>query len=366
MQVVDECHDLVVNAILWTALAFVAVGLRLFTRGFIVKRMGWDDYLMASAMVCSIGFLVAAMYQIRWGLGQAVDPANLASFLTALFVTVPFYNLTQTFYKLSLTTQAARLFTTTTAARIMKAAIVWVCACGIMSFCAALFFCFPVSKAWDDSVPGWCVNRPALNYSVAGFNIVNDIMLLIIPLPFLTKLQLPRKQRIILISVFACGLFTTIVSIIRLRALYQNLNGPYEEQSVTSVPIALWSVVEINVAIICGSVPSLKAFVSRVVFGNKPGSTPSHGVYGLSASRKQSHVLRSQVDDDERRGTRLEIQVEQSIEMKAYHIDETGSEKHLIQAAGAQGYRNDSRNKTETKINATGNTVMVSGSSSPV
>lgn len=135
---------------------------------------------------------------------------------------------------------------------------------------------------------------------------------------------------------------------------------------MTSVPIALWSVVEINVAIICGSVPSLKAFVSRVIFGNKPGSTPSHGVYGLSASRKQSHVLRSQVDDDERRGTRLEIQVEQSIEMKAYHIDETGSEKDLIRAAGAQGYRNDSRNKTETKINATGNTVMVSGSSSPV
>lgn len=134
---------------------------------------------------------------------------------------------------------------------------------------------------------------------------------------------------------------------------------------VTSVPIALWSVVEINVAIICGSVPSLKAFVSRVIFGTKPGSTPSHGVYGLSASRKQSHVLRSQVDDDERRGTRLQIQVEQSIEMKAYHIDETGSDKDLIQA-GAQGYRNDSRNKTETKINATGNTVMVSGSSSPV
>lgn len=132
---------------------------------------------------------------------------------------------------------------------------------------------------------------------------------------------------------------------------------------VTSVPIALWSVVEINVAIICGSVPSLKAFVSRVIFGTKPGSTPSHGIYGLSATRKQSQVLRSQADDDERRGTRLQIQVEQSIEMKAYHIDETGSDRDLIQA-GAQGFPNDSHNKTETKINA--NAVMVSGSSSPV
>lgn len=137
------------------------------------------------------------------------------------------------------------------------------------------------------------------------------------------------------------------------------------KNAVTSVPIAMWSVIEINVAIICGSVPSLKAFVSRVIFGTKPGSTPSHGVYGLSASRKQSHVLRSQVDDEERRGTRLEIQVEQSIEMKAYHVDETGSDKALIQA-GAQGYRNDSRSKTETKINANGNAVIISGSSTPV
>lgn len=51
MPVVDECHDLVINAILWTTLALVAVALRLLTRGFIVKRMGWDDYLMAAAMV---------------------------------------------------------------------------------------------------------------------------------------------------------------------------------------------------------------------------------------------------------------------------------------------------------------------------
>lgn len=62
MPVVDECHDLVVNAILWTVLAFAAVGLRLFTRGFIVKRMGWDDYLMASAMVSSFSIFSHCLF----------------------------------------------------------------------------------------------------------------------------------------------------------------------------------------------------------------------------------------------------------------------------------------------------------------
>ncbi|POS68973.1 hypothetical protein DHEL01_v212633 [Diaporthe helianthi] len=108
------------------------------------------------------------------------------------------------------------------------------------------------------------------------------------------------------------------------------------------------------------------------MFGTKPGSTPSHGAYGLSATRKQSQVLRSQADEDERRGTRLEIQVQQSIEMKAsfswaLYVDDTGSDKDSIQA-GAQGDRNGSRNMTETKINATnmGSISSISGSSSPV
>jgi hypothetical protein len=74
MPVVDECHDLVVNAILWTGLALAAVGLRLFTRGFIVKRTGWDDYLMGAAMVsCS----TVSSFTVPSGL-----PGSLSSYPT--------------------------------------------------------------------------------------------------------------------------------------------------------------------------------------------------------------------------------------------------------------------------------------------
>jgi hypothetical protein len=114
--------------------------------------------------------------------------------------------MTQTLYKLSITIQSYRLFTTTNGKWIMKFLIGWILVCGIMSVCGSLFFCFPIHKAWDDSVKGWCVNRAAINYSVAGFNIVNDIALLFIPLTFLLNLQIPQKKRIILISVFACGI----------------------------------------------------------------------------------------------------------------------------------------------------------------
>ena len=111
----------------------------------------------------------------------------------------------QTLYKLSITTQSYRLFTTTKAQKIMKVLIGWILVCGIMSVSGSLFYCRPVPKAWDDSISGSCVNRSNLNYAIAGFNILNDVALLLIPVPFLLTLQIAKKQRIVLICVFACG-----------------------------------------------------------------------------------------------------------------------------------------------------------------
>lgn len=52
MPVVERNYALVANSLLWTTLAFIVLMLRLFTRAFIVKRVGVDDYLMTGAMVC--------------------------------------------------------------------------------------------------------------------------------------------------------------------------------------------------------------------------------------------------------------------------------------------------------------------------
>jgi hypothetical protein len=89
--------------------------------------------------------------------------------------------------------------------RVIKVLIAWIVVCGIMSVSGSLFYCSPIAKAWDFALEGHCVNRPALNYSISGFNIVNDLVLVAMPTPFLMKLQLPKKQRIVLVSVFACG-----------------------------------------------------------------------------------------------------------------------------------------------------------------
>jgi hypothetical protein len=65
------------------------------------------------------------------------------------------------------------------------------------------------------------MNRDGLTYSNASLNIVNDLVILILPLVLLKDLQLPRRQKYILLGVFGVGSFACITSMIRLHALYQ-------------------------------------------------------------------------------------------------------------------------------------------------
>ncbi|KAB5515525.1 putative integral membrane protein [Coniochaeta sp. 2T2.1] len=320
MIIVPRSYTLVVNMFLWTSLAFVILALRLYTRGIIIRRVGADDYLMVAAFITSIAFFFSVMYQIKYGLGQPVNLATLVPFLHALYSTVPYYNIAQTSYKLSIAIQSYRLFSTSIGKKIMKGLIGWIVACGIMSVSASFFYYSPVPKAWDDSIDGWYVDRSKLNYAIAGFNILNDIFLVPIPFPFLLNV--------------------TIVSIIRLKALYDNLNGPINLQPVTGVDIALWSDLEINIAIICGSVPALKAFVGKVFFGQSVGGSSgrTHGKFGSAShsrkqTRNQSQVLGSRTGDEEaitgvglaRDSNKMGgITVEQSIELKTYLADDTG------------------------------------------
>ncbi len=47
----DTVHGLVVSLFVFTSLAFVAVGMRVYTRVRLIKMMGVDDYLIVVAMV---------------------------------------------------------------------------------------------------------------------------------------------------------------------------------------------------------------------------------------------------------------------------------------------------------------------------
>ncbi|KAJ4190648.1 hypothetical protein NW759_016713 [Fusarium solani] len=297
--------------------------------------MGLDDYLIIAAVLGSVAVLTATVHQVKYGLGDAVDLSVIHNFLQALLATVIAYSFTQLSLKFSILLQCKRIFSSTSAQHLFTCLIIWLSIYGLFCLLSSIITCWPVAKYWDDTIPGGCINRSTLHYVLAGFNIVNDITLLVAPLPFLAHLHIARKAKLVLIGVFGCGGFACIVAIIRLHSLYVNNSAPLEQQPIKGVDIALWSGLEINVAIICACVPALKplfvrAFprlISSFISSTKTSkpNLSTHGILPLGRVDGRNTGAIDKEDND------MAIQVRQSFEMKAVSADrDDGSDKNLV------------------------------------
>jgi hypothetical protein len=77
----------------------------------------------------------------------------------------------------------------------------------------ALFPCRPIAKNWNPSLSGTCVGWGtkdpdkffAMWASHAATNMALDMVVLLLPLPFLSMLRLAGKSRIGLIALFSMG-----------------------------------------------------------------------------------------------------------------------------------------------------------------
>ena len=146
-----------------------------------------------------------------------------------------------------------------------------------------IFQCHPVSAVFEDPVSSAaiCTDIVTLYLSSSPANIVTDLAILFLPMPILTSMRLPRKQKIILIITFSFGAFVAVVDVVRiayLQAAFQVRLSEVGKQNATESRITeqddfswyaslsfMWSAVEVNIGIICACVPSLKPLASRVL-----------------------------------------------------------------------------------------------------
>ncbi|KAF7878820.1 hypothetical protein EAF04_000023 [Stromatinia cepivora] len=129
---------------------------------------------------------------------------------------------------------------------------------------ALIFPCRPVARNWDIRITdGECINRAAIYTAAAAVNIATDIALLALPIPMIVDLQMPKVQKAGLIFIFTIGSMTCVTSIIRLKTILPLLVFQ-DETWLVSVP-CIWTIVEANLVIICGSFPIMRQFLKHVV-----------------------------------------------------------------------------------------------------
>ncbi|QSS60326.1 integral membrane protein [Histoplasma capsulatum] len=298
----DKAKDALILSITFTSLAVFFVSARLYTRGFLVKKIGSDDWTCLVSLfadqgnqILSLGFMglfIGGRKHSRsaeWksGLGGNRSEITFETFrqqVILLWASIPIYNASLFCTKASITLQYHRIFP---GSRILR-------------------------RFWDDTVEGNCLNRDAFWLSTAIVHIVTDVVLLAMPMPILIRLNIPKRQRIALVLVFALGglyiplqsvsnnphqimflaqkvnsvlvISVCITSGLRLESLRQLARS--DDLVEHNAAAASWSAVECNVAIICCSLPTLRPLVTRIF----PLIFPKTG-YGYGRNSKKIPCL---------------------------------------------------------------------------
>lgn len=74
-------------------------------------------------------------------------------------------------------------------------------------FFSLVFACKPLAASWDPIVAetAMCVDRGAIYVATAGIGILTDVMLIALPIPIVVGLNIPRRQKVILVLLFVIG-----------------------------------------------------------------------------------------------------------------------------------------------------------------
>ncbi|KAJ9210487.1 hypothetical protein DTO166G4_7954 [Paecilomyces variotii] len=253
-------------SITFTFLATCAVAARLYTRMKIIRRIEPNDWMVLVALLFSYLFLGFFIGETVYGMGvpgPQIPPSTLKMQMQNFWITVPMYNTAVICAKASILMQYFHVFPTR-GMRIACSIMITVLAIyGTWAVLSGYLNCIPVAKFWDPTIPGYCIDMKALWFSNASMHIFTDIVILVMPLPALRSLDLPQRQRLALMGIFAVGGFVCITSIFRLISL--KVIAQSSDPTYDNVGAATWSAIECNVGIICACLPTLRPLISRIL-----------------------------------------------------------------------------------------------------
>lgn len=163
------------------------------------------------------------LYEISWRFCLYVEPTSQPAtgmILTrneqALYIWPTLYTLIMAFIKPAILLEWAKLFVPKGVRnRFWWTCMILVgfnCCVYIATFVAIQMYCTPHERIWKRWVPGTCVNRKSVDFPSSVFNLLQDILILLLPQGVIWRLQMSRSRKISVSIVFAIGILYVVCS----------------------------------------------------------------------------------------------------------------------------------------------------------
>ncbi|KAG8529603.1 uncharacterized protein KY384_006240 [Bacidia gigantensis] len=103
----------------------------------------------------------------------------------------------------------------------------------------AFLHCRPLAFYWDKSLPsGVCSDDKTVGFALTGTELVTDIIVLILPIPWLWGLKRTIPRRVAVVGLFLLGSFVCVAGLVRIPLLAQIDVG---DATWTAINAGIWS-----------------------------------------------------------------------------------------------------------------------------
>lgn len=116
-----------------------------------------------------------------------------------------FYIMIQVFAKISILLLYLRVFPRPWFKMAVKILIAFMASHGFAFAVVIIFQCVPISSIWDRTIEGRCLDLKAIGYTGAVFSIVEDLLILVLPISELNTLSFGIRKRVSLMLMFSIG-----------------------------------------------------------------------------------------------------------------------------------------------------------------
>ncbi|KAA8649903.1 hypothetical protein EYZ11_001179 [Aspergillus tanneri] len=279
---------------------------------------GWDDSTITVAYGIALAIFIINASMINYGFGKdmwdIVPFENITTVYKLFYAFVLCYKIQISLAKISVCLFLLRIFSSRLFRYVTYVVIALNVAIAVTWFTCDLLRCIPVYIAWagwTGEESGQCIDFITVTLTNALVNIFVDVAMVAAPVYEITKLQLSKRKKVGVGLMFAMGLLLTIVAIIRVVVFWNNRWS--NNQTAQLQPIVHWSVIEVQIAVLCACLPATRALINHFLpdlvgssgrksyaTRNAPSNTypePKHGHIAKTMSYSIKYSSRAQRDD---------------------------------------------------------------------
>ncbi|KAM7194941.1 hypothetical protein V8F33_006983 [Rhypophila sp. PSN 637] len=269
----------------FSALAVILVGARMYTRGLVTRSFGPEDPLMVVSLLGALAYQVGIFFQIRQGLGDVsqVDTGN-NDLSKWLFVTILVYQGTRLFLCLSIAYQYRGTLALPSTRTFNLFIAGWLGFSGVLGIGLVFLHCTPVQDFWmyDQKITSGCQDYLIFSFILATLNMANDLALWAFPLASIFWLRMPLNRGISVYGVLVLGFGVVVCSTLRLSAAGHIFSpSAIDMASPHAVLFTVAGSLELSLAIISACLVTIEPLWTAIIQQRR--STPT-GARGLNSS----------------------------------------------------------------------------------